>query len=86
MWFSADCQMWPSVKYGLCCSMATLLELDLVLMPLYGAGFPHPGVEATLEQVNKLLMHYGCRTALGTELQTSLEQLVVDLGFSFQPF
>jgi hypothetical protein len=25
----------------------------------YGAGFPHPGVEATLEQANKLLMHYG---------------------------
>jgi len=91
--------------------MATLLELDSVLMPLYekmlplggivskanrgirqldrgfyGAGFPHPGVEATLEQTNKLLMHYGCRTALGTELQTSLELLVVDLGLSFQPF
>ena len=113
MWFSVDCQMWPSLKYGLCCSMATLLELDLVLMPLYGkmlplglggivskankgirqlnrgfygAGRPHPGVEATLEQANKLLMHYGCRTALGTELQTSLELLVVDLGLSFQPF
>ena len=52
----------------------------------YGAGFPHPGVEATLEQANKLLMHYGCRTALGTELQTSLELLVIDLGLSFQPF
>ena len=31
-------------------------------------------------------MHYGCQTALGTELQTSLELLVVDLGHSFQPF
>jgi hypothetical protein len=66
--------MWPSVKYGLCCSMATLPELHLVLLPLYGkmlplggivskanrgirqldrgfygTGFPHPGVEATLE-------------------------------------
>ena len=76
--------MWPSVKYGLCCSVATLSELDLVLLPLYrkmlplgeivskdnqgirqldrgfyGAGFPHPGVEATLEQVNKLLMFGG---------------------------
>jgi len=82
MWFSVDRQMWPLVKYGLCCSMATLLELDSVLLPLYGkmlplggivskahrgiwqldrgfygAGFPHPGVEATLEQANKLLMH-----------------------------
>jgi len=52
----------------------------------YGAGFPHPGVEATLEQANKLLMHYGCRTALGTELQTSLELLEVDLGLSFHSF
>ena len=46
----------------------------------YGTGFPHLGVEATLEQVNKLLIHYGCQTALGMELQTSLELLVVDLG------
>ena len=35
MWFSVDRQMWPSVKFGLCCSMATLLELDAVLMPMY---------------------------------------------------
>ena len=31
-------------------------------------------------------MHYGCRTALGAELQTSLEILVINLGLSFQPF
>ena len=31
-------------------------------------------------------MHYSCRTALSTELQTSLELLVVELGISFQPF
>jgi hypothetical protein len=90
MWFSVDHQLWPSVKYGLCCSMATLSELELVLLPFYGAmlllggivrtapkgirqldqGFygadlPHPGVEAIVEQSNKLHMHYGCRTALG---------------------
>jgi hypothetical protein len=52
----------------------------------YGAGFPHPGVEATAEQANKLLMHYRCHTALGTELQSSLELLVADLGLLFQPF
>ncbi len=33
MWFSVDRQLWPSVKYGLCCSMATLSELELVLLP-----------------------------------------------------
>jgi hypothetical protein len=108
MWFSVDRQLWPSVKYGLCCSMATLPELDTALLPFYklmlplggmvrkanqgvrqldhrffGAGFPHPGVEATVEQTNKLLMHYGCHTALGDELQTLLELLVVDLGLLF---
>jgi hypothetical protein len=111
MWFSVDRQLWPSVWYGLCCSMATLPELESVLLPFYGkmlplggivskanrqlhqlargfygAGFPHPGVEATAKQANKLLMHYRCYTALGTELQTSLELLVADLGLLFQPF
>jgi hypothetical protein len=111
MWFIVNHQMWSSVKYGLCCSTATLPELHLVLLPLYGkmlplggivskanrgiqqldrgfygAGSPHSGVKATLEQANKLLMHYGCQTALGTELQTSLELLVVDLGLLFKPF
>ena len=82
VWFSVDRQLWPSVWYSLCCSMATLPELELVLLPFYGnllplggivskanrgirqldrgfygAGFPHPGVEATAEQANKLLMH-----------------------------
>ncbi len=52
----------------------------------FGAGFPHPGVKATVEQANKLLMHYGCHTALRGELQMSLELLVVDLGLLFQPF
>jgi hypothetical protein len=110
MWFSVDRQLWLSVKYGLCCSMATLSELELVLLPFYGAmlplgrivrtapkgiqqlnrgfygaSFPHPGVEAIVEQSNKLLMHYGCCTALGTELQTSIGLLLVELGMSFQP-
>jgi hypothetical protein len=91
--------------------MATLPELETVLLPFYGkmlplggivckanhvirqldrgfcgAGFPHPGIEAMVEQSNKLLMHYGCHTALGTELQMLLDLLVADLGLSFQPF
>jgi hypothetical protein len=108
---SVDRQLWPLVKYGLCCSMATLPELETVLLlfygkilllggivhnanhgiqqlsrRFYGAGFPHPGVEATVDQSIKLLMHYGCYTALGTELQTLQELHVADLGLSFQPF
>jgi hypothetical protein len=89
--------------------MATLSELELVLLPFYGkmlplggiirtalkgiqqldqgfysTGLPHPGVEVIVEQSNKLLMHYGCCTALGTKLQTSLGCLHVELGMSFQ--
>jgi hypothetical protein len=51
----------------------------------YGAGLPHPGVEAIVEQSNKLLTHYGYHTAMGTKLQTSLGFLLVELGMSFQP-
>jgi hypothetical protein len=51
----------------------------------YGTGLPHPGVEAIVEQSNKLLTHYGCRTALGTKLQTSIELLLVESGMTFQP-
>jgi hypothetical protein len=110
MWFSVDHQLWPSVKYALCCSMATLSELESVLLPFYGtmlslggivwtapkgiqqldrgfygAGLPHPGVDAIVEQSNNLLMHYGCCTAMDTELQTSHGLLLVELGMSFQP-
>jgi hypothetical protein len=110
MWISVDRQLWPSVKYNLCCSMVTLSELELVMLPfygkmlplggivrmaskgirqldrgLYGTGLPHPGVEAIVEQSNKLLTHYSCRTALGTKLQTSIKLLLVELGMTFQP-
>jgi hypothetical protein len=110
VWISVDHQLWPSVKYGLCCNMATLTELELVMLPFYGkmlpmggivrtaskgiqqldwgfygAGLPHPGVEAIVEQSNKLLTHYGCHTALCTELQTSIKLLLVELGMTFQP-
>ena len=44
MWFSVDRQLWPSVKYGLCCSMGTLPELESVLLPFYSAMLPLGGV------------------------------------------
>jgi hypothetical protein len=31
----------------------------------YGIGLPHLGVEAVIAMTNKLLMHYGCNTAMG---------------------
>jgi hypothetical protein len=44
MWFSVDRQLWPSVKYGLCCSMATLPELETILLPFYGKMLPLGGI------------------------------------------
>jgi hypothetical protein len=44
MWFSVECQLWPSVKYGLCCSMVALSELELVLLPFYGNMLPFGGL------------------------------------------
>ena len=51
----------------------------------YCPGLPHPGVEALIAMSNKLLMHYGCRTALGTLLKTSYSMLLLEVGVSFQP-
>ncbi len=47
MWFSVDHQLWPSVEYGLCCSMATLSELESVLLPFYGKMLPLGGIVRT---------------------------------------
>jgi hypothetical protein len=44
MWFSIDHQLWPLVKFGLCCSMATLPELETVLLPFYGKMLPLGGI------------------------------------------
>ena len=51
----------------------------------YGVGFPHLGVESLVEQLNKLLMHYGCRTSVGLKMQLSLELLTLEMGISNQP-
>jgi hypothetical protein len=34
---------------------------------------------------NKLLMHYGCQTAVGKLMQTSYSLLFLELGLSFHP-
>ena len=51
----------------------------------YCPGLPHPGVEALIAMSNKLVMHYGCQTALGTLLKTSYSMLLLEVGVSFQP-
>ncbi len=52
----------------------------------YGGGCPDPSVECAVEQINKLLMHYGCMAVVGVLLQASLEFLMIKLGLSMQPF
>ena len=47
----------------------------------YGAGCPHLGVEILVEQLNKLLMHYGCKTSVCLKIQFSLELLTLEWGF-----
>ncbi len=51
----------------------------------YGAGFPHPGVECFVLQMNKLLTHYGSNTRLGIHMQLLMELLITEVGISLQP-
>jgi hypothetical protein len=51
----------------------------------YGIGCPHPGVECFLAQINKLLVHYGCISGLGIQMQLAMELLLTKLGISPQP-
>ncbi len=51
----------------------------------YGIGCPHPGVEYFLAQINKLLVHYGCISGLGIQMQVSMELLITELDISSQP-
>jgi hypothetical protein len=50
----------------------------------YGVGLPNVGVEATIAMTNKLLMHFGCSTAVGRFMQISYSLLLMELGLSFQ--
>ncbi len=51
----------------------------------YGAGFPNPGVECFVSQMNKLLTHYGSNTGLGIHMQLLMELLITEVGTSLQP-
>ena len=51
----------------------------------YGAGCPHLGVGSLVDQLNKLLMHYGCRTSVGLKMKLFLELLTLEMGISSQP-
>jgi hypothetical protein len=51
----------------------------------YGIGCPHPRVECFLAQIIMLLVHYGCISGLGIQVQVSIELLITELGISPQP-
>jgi hypothetical protein len=51
----------------------------------YGIGCPHSEVECFLAQINNLLVHYGCISGLGIQMQVSMELLITELGISPQP-
>jgi hypothetical protein len=61
------------------------LDCQMVDAGFYCPGLPHPGVEVLIAMINKLLIHFGCRTALGNLLRTSCSLLLLKLGVSFQP-
>ena len=51
----------------------------------YGAGCPHVGIECLIDQLNKLLMHYGCTSNNGLKLKILLEYIICEMGISDQP-
>jgi hypothetical protein len=61
------------------------LNCRMVDASFYCPGLAHPGVEALTAMTNKLLMHFGCRTGLGTFLRMSYSFLLLELGVLFQP-
>jgi hypothetical protein len=51
----------------------------------YGIGCPHPGIKCLVAQITKLLVHYGCPSGIGIEMQVSMELLLTKSGISAQP-
>jgi hypothetical protein len=68
---------------GVCQSVSRdLRQLD---QGFYGVGYPHPGIECFVAQMNKLLTHYGSNTGMGIHMQLSMELLITKAGVSLQP-
>ena len=61
---------------------APLCQLD---RGFYGIGCPHPGVEYLIAQISKLLVHYGCQSGLGIQMQVTMELFLTELGILAQP-
>lgn len=57
-------------------------DLRMLDIGFCGIGCPHPTIETLVEQLNKLAMHYGCSSAVGVIMQTSMELFILELGLS----
>ena len=75
---------WQLFACGGVCRSAwvALRQLD---KGFYGIGCQHLGVECLIGHLTKLLVHYGCKSDLGIQLQVTMELLVTKLGLSLQP-
>ena len=64
IWFLLDCQFWPSVGFGLCCNLASALELEKCLSKQYYKLLPLGGVirtaPALIRQLGKGFFGPGC--------------------------
>ena len=52
----------------------------------YGGGFPNVSIECAIQQLNKLMMHYGCPSGIGIKVQVSMDLFLIELGRAHQPF
>ncbi len=62
----------------------TMVESRTIDASFFGVGLPHLGVKALITMLNKLIMHYGCNTAVGRFMKASY-LFLVEMGLSFQP-
>lgn len=69
---------------GVICSAKR--ELQYLDTGFYGVGFPHWGIESTVELINRMMVHYGTRSIVGVQYQMSLKLLTIELGLSPQLF
>ncbi len=63
----------------------TTVESRTIDAGFFGLGLPHFGVEARIVMSNKLIMHYGCNTAVGRFMKASYSLFLVEMGLSLQP-
>jgi hypothetical protein len=61
------------------------VESRTIDVGFYGVGLPHLGVESLIAMSNKLIMHYGCNTAVGKFMKASYSLFLVEMGLSLQP-